>query len=83
MPIICDISLKKGIRPERPCAVASFVVISNANGFEINNLQVIAVTIPACLCGLMAAAGVSYKRGLDLEKDPVFQARHPSSLLLL
>lgn len=23
MPIICDISLKKGIRPERPCAVAS------------------------------------------------------------
>ncbi len=23
MPIIADISLKKGIRPERPCAVAS------------------------------------------------------------
>ncbi len=23
MPIICDIALKKGIRPERPCAVAS------------------------------------------------------------
>ena len=23
MPIICDISLKKGIRLERPCAVAS------------------------------------------------------------
>jgi len=23
MPIICDISLKKGIRPERPCGVAS------------------------------------------------------------
>lgn len=93
MPIICDISLKKGIRPERPCAVASvasqvgitcspiaaavasFVVISGHNGFEINNLQVIAVTIPACLCGLMAAAALSYKRGLDLEKDPVFQAK--------
>lgn len=93
MPIICDISLKKGIRPERPCAVASvasqvgitcspiaaavasFVVISGKNGFEINNLQVIAVTIPACICGLLAAAAVSYKRGLDLEKDPAFQAR--------
>lgn len=93
MPIICDISLKKGIRPERPCgvasiasqvgitcspiaaAVASFVVISNANGFEINNLQVIAITIPACLCGLMAAAFASYRRGLDLDKDPAFQAR--------
>ena len=83
MPIICDISLKKGIRPERPCgvasvasqvgitcspiaaAVASFVIISNANGFNINNLQVIAITIPACLCGIMAAAAVSYKRGLE------------------
>ena len=93
MPIICDISLKKGIRPERPCgvasiasqvgitcspiaaAVASFVIISNDNGFDINNLQVIAVTIPACLCGLMAAALCSYKRGKDLDKDPVFQKR--------
>ena len=93
MPIICDISLKKGIRPERPCAVASiasqvgitcspiaaavasFVVISNKNGFGINNLQVIAITIPACLCGIMAAVAVSYKRGLDLDKDPAFQAR--------
>lgn len=93
MPIICDISLKKGIRPERPCgvasiasqvgitcspiaaAVASFVIISNDNGFDINNLKVIAVTIPACLCGLMAAALCSYKRGKDLDKDPVFQER--------
>ncbi len=93
MPIICDIALKKGIRPERPCgvasiasqvgitcspiaaAVASFVVISNANGFDVNNLQVIAITIPACLCGLIAAAACSYKRGKDLDKDPQFQAR--------
>ncbi|MBO4801249.1 MAG: anaerobic C4-dicarboxylate transporter [Bacteroidaceae bacterium] len=93
MPIICDIALKKGIRPERPCgvasvasqvgitcspiaaAVASFVVISNSNGFDINNLQVIAITIPACLCGLLAASACSYRRGLDLDKDPQFQAR--------
>lgn len=93
MPIICDIALKKGIRPERPCgvasiasqvgitcspiaaAVASFVVISNANGFDVNNLQVIAITIPACICGLIVAAACSYKRGKDLDKDPQFQAR--------
>lgn len=93
MPIICDIALKKGIRPERPCgvasiasqvgitcspiaaAVASFVVISAANGFEVTNLQVIGITIPACLCGLICASAVSYKRGLDLDKDPKFQAR--------
>lgn len=93
MPIICDIALKKGIRPERPCgvasiasqlgitcspiaaAVASFVVISSANGFEITNLQVIAVTLPSVLCGLMTASALSYRRGLDLDKDPKFQAR--------
>jgi len=93
MPIICDIALKKGIRPERPCGVASiasqvgitcspiaaavvaFVSISNANGFDVTIPQVLMITIPACLCGLMAAAAASYKRGLDLDKDPVFQAK--------
>lgn len=93
MPIICDIALKKGIRPERPCAVASvaaqvgitcspiaaavvaFVAISNANGFDITIPQVLMVNIPACLCGLMAAAAFSYKRGKDLDKDPEFQAK--------
>jgi len=93
MPIICDIALKKGIRPERPCGVASvasqvgitcspiaaavvaFVTISNANGFDITIPRVLMVSIPACLCGLMAAAAASYHRGLDLDKDPQFQAK--------
>ena len=93
MPIICDIAIKKGIRPERPCGVASiasqvgitcspiaaavvaFVTISNTNGFDISIPQVLMVSIPACLCGLMAAATASYHRGLDLDKDPEFQKR--------
>ena len=93
MPIICDIALKKDIRPERPCGVASiasqvgitcspiaaavvaFVTISNANGFMVSIPQVLMVTIPACLCGLMCAAAASYKRGKDLDKDPEFLKR--------
>ena len=80
MPIICDIALKKGIRPERPCGVASiavvaFVTISNANNFDITIPRVLMVSIPACICGLMAAAAASYHRGLDLDKDPVFQRK--------
>lgn len=93
MPIIVDIAIKKGIRPERPCGVASiasqvgitcspiaaavvaFVTISNANGFDITIPRVLMVTIPACLCGLMAAAAASYHRGLDLDKDPEFQRK--------
>ena len=93
MPIICDIALKKGIRPERPCGVASiasqvgitcspiaaavvaFVSISNANGYMVSIPQVLIVTIPACIIGLMCAAAASYRRGKDLDKDPAFQAR--------
>ena len=93
MPIICDIALKKGIRPERPCGVASiasqvgitcspiaaavvaFVTISNSNGFDITIPRVLMISIPACLCGLMAAAAASYHRGLDLDKDPEFQKK--------
>jgi len=93
MPIICDISLKQGIRPERPCGVASiasqvgitcspiaaavvaFVTISNANGFDVSIPQVLMISFPACVCGLMAAAVASYHRGLDLDKDPEFQAK--------
>ena len=93
MPIICDIALKKGIRPERPCGVSSiasqvgitcspiaaavvaFVTISNSNGFMVSIPQVLMVTIPACVLGLMCAAAASYKRGKDLDKDPEFQKR--------
>lgn len=93
MPIICDISLKKGIRPERPCGVASiasqvgitcspiaaavvaFSAISASNGFQVNNLQIIMITIPACIVGLLMASAASYRRGLDLDKDPKFQER--------
>ena len=93
MPIICDIALKKGIRPERPCGIASvasqrgltcspiaaavvaFASISADNGFNVSNIQIILVTIPACIIGILAAVGVSYHRGLDLDKDPEFQKK--------
>ena len=93
MPIITDVAIKKGIRPERPCAVASvasmiaiicspisaavvaFSTISAINGFQISIPQIVAVTIPSCLVGIMVAAAWSSRRGLDLDKDPEFLAR--------
>ena len=56
-------------------AVVAFVTISNANGFMVSIPQVLMVTIPSCLCGLMCAAAASFKRGKDLDDDPEFQAR--------
>lgn len=93
MPIICDIALKKGIRPERPCGIASiasqigitcspiaaavvaFSTISIEQGFHVSNVQIILVTIPACIIGILCAVMASWKRGLDLDKDPKFLAR--------
>ena len=93
MPIIVDIAIKKGIRPERPCGVASvasqvgitcspiaaavvaFVTISNSNGYGVSIPQVLMVTIPACIIGLLFAAIASYRRGKDLDKDPEFLKR--------
>lgn len=93
MPIICDIALKKGIRPERPCGIASiasqigitcspiaaavvaFSTISIEQGFHVSNVQVILLTIPACIIGILCAVIASWHRGLDLDKDPKFQAR--------
>ena len=93
MPIICDIALKKDIRPERPCGVASiasqvgitcspiaaavvaFVTISNANGYMVSIPQVLMVTLPACVIGILCASAASYRRGKDLDKDPEFLLR--------
>ena len=93
MPIICDIALKKGIRPERPCGIASiasqigitcspiaaavvaFSSISIAHGFNVTNVQIVMVTIPACVIGILLAVAYSWNRGLDLDKDEVFQAK--------
>ena len=93
MPIICDIALKKNIRPERPCGVASvasqvgitcspiaaavvaFVTISNANHYMVTIPQVLMVTIPACVIGLLCASVASFRRGKDLDKDPAFLKR--------
>jgi anaerobic C4-dicarboxylate transporter DcuB len=93
MPIIVDIAIKKDIRPERPCAVASiasqvgitcspiaaavvaFVTISNANGYGVTIPQVLMVTLPACIIGIIMAASASYKRGKDLKDDPEYQKR--------
>ncbi len=93
MPIICDIALKKGIRPERPCGIASiasqigitcspiaaavvaFSSISIENGFHVSNVQILLVTIPACIVGIACAVLASWNRGLDLDKDPKFLKR--------
>ncbi len=54
-------------------AVVSIVGFMAAVGYNFNLLQILAVSIPATLIGVICAALVSYKRGKDLENDPTFQ----------
>ncbi|WP_028765669.1 anaerobic C4-dicarboxylate transporter [Shewanella fidelis] len=93
LPVIYDVAYKKGIRPERPLAIATVasqmgitaspiaaaaaVVIATSmeNNLDISLIDVLLVTIPSTLLGVLVAATWSLKRGKDLDKDLEFQAR--------
>ncbi|MFI8418518.1 anaerobic C4-dicarboxylate transporter [Serratia sp. NPDC078593] len=95
-PIISDIAIKKGIRPERPMAVASvasqmaitaspvsvavvslvsIIAAGHGIGKAYTLLEILAISIPSSLVGVLMAALWSLRRGKDLDKDPEFQAR--------
>lgn len=95
-PIIADISLGKGIRPERPMAVSatasqmgitaspvSVAVVSLATilaaeqgvGRAYSIPEILMISLPASLSGVVLAALWSMRRGKELEDDEDFQRR--------
>jgi len=93
LPVIADVSLRTGTRPERPMAIASvasqmgitaspvaaavttFLAFAVKAGQPISLFDILKVTIPAGIVGVVAAATWSLNRGLDLASDPEYQAR--------
>ncbi|WP_139453760.1 anaerobic C4-dicarboxylate transporter [Campylobacter armoricus] len=100
MPIIYDIAIKNGIRPERPMAASSIssqlgiiaspvsVAVVSLTALllnpEINKhplagfdgyVDLLAITIPSTLVGVLAIGIFSWFRGKDLDKDADFQTR--------
>lgn len=87
LPIIAEVSAKKRIRPERPlsisviashlaltgspmsAATAALVVILGYSGALID---IMTICIPACVIGLLIGCFTVFKRGIELEKDPIF-----------
>ncbi len=55
--------------------MVAFSSISAEYGFEVTNVQVVMLCIPACLIGILMAIIYCYRRGLDLDKDPEFQKK--------
>jgi anaerobic C4-dicarboxylate transporter DcuB len=56
-------------------AVTTFLAMSAKNGHPVGLFDIIRITLPAGIIGVLAAAAWSYNRGLDLDKDPEYQAR--------
>lgn len=67
MPIICDISLKKGIRPERPCGVASIA-------------SQVGITCPPIAAAVVAFVTISNANGFDVTIPGVLAVSIPSCL---
>lgn len=97
LPIIYDIAIKNGIRPERPMAASSIAsqmgiiaspvsvavvtlttylidAKSHLAGFD-GYLDLLKITIPSTLCGVLAIGIFSWFRGKDLDKDPEFNEK--------
>ena len=93
LPVIADVAIKTGIRPERPMAISSvasqmgitaspvaaavtfFLGFASKAGYPVTLIDIISVTMPAGVIGLLVAAAWSFNRGKDLDKDAEFQAR--------
>jgi anaerobic C4-dicarboxylate transporter DcuB len=93
LPVISDVAIKTGIRPERPMAISSvasqmgitaspvaaavtfFLGFAAKSGHPVTLMNILSVTLPAGVIGVLAAATWSFNRGKDLDQDPEFQAR--------
>ena len=68
MPIICDIALKKGIRPERPCGVASIA-------------SQVGITCSPIAAAVVAFVTISNENGFDVSIPHVLMISFPACIM--
>ena len=68
MPIICDIALKKGIRPERPCGVASIA-------------SQVGITCSPIAAAVVAFVTISNSNGFDINIPGVLMVSIPACII--
>lgn len=90
-PVIAEIAINAKVRPERamsmsviasnmavcasPTSAIAAAMIAITAPIGVAPIQILAVTIPACLIGVLAGCLFVYKRGAELADDPEFQRR--------
>lgn len=97
LPVIAEVARETGIRPERPMLIAviasqqaitaspisaaTVALLSMLAGYDITLFDILKISIPCTLVGVLAGAIYSMRVGKELKDDPVYQARLKSGEL--
>ena len=97
LPVIYEVSMKGRVRPERPIAVATIasqqaitaspvsaataalIVVLGIKGIGL--VQILAICIPSTLIGVIVAALIQTRIGVELDQDPEYRRRVASGQL--
>ena len=97
LPVIAEVARETGIRPERPMGIAviasqqaitaspisaaTVALLSMLAGYDITLFDILKISIPCTLVGVLAGAIYSMRVGKELKDDPVYQVRLKSGEL--
>ena len=97
LPVIAEVARETGIRPERPMGIAviasqqaitaspisaaTMALLSMLAGYDITLFDILKISIPCTLVGVLVGALYSMRVGKELKDDPVYQARLKSGEL--
>ncbi|MDE5573217.1 MAG: anaerobic C4-dicarboxylate transporter [Muribaculaceae bacterium] len=98
LPVIAEVARETKIRPERPLGIAviasqqaitaspisaaTVALLGLLTGFDITLFDILKVTIPATLVGVLVGAFFSRKVGKELEDDPEYQRRVKEGMIV-
>ena len=91
LPVIAEVAQDTKIRPERPMAIAviasqqaitaspisaaTVALLSMLSGYHISVMDILLISVPCTLIGVLAGAFYSLHVGKELEDDPEYQRR--------
>ena len=91
LPVIAEVATETKIRPERPLGIAviasqqaitaspisaaTVALLSMLSGFDISLFDILKITVPCTLAGILIGAFFSLRVGKELMDDPEFKRR--------
>ncbi|MFV0545071.1 MAG: anaerobic C4-dicarboxylate transporter family protein [Bacteroides sp.] len=91
LPVIAEVATETKIRPERPLGIAviasqqaitaspisaaTVALLGMLSGYQISLFDILKITIPATIIGVLVAALFSMRVGKELADDPEYQKR--------